>query len=672
MTLKTRLQVLLLLSLVTLVGFGGLFTKSQFSAYRTASKTPGYLGYCEFLGDLTHELQKERGLSAGFLSSGGSKFSSELIGQRRQTDDVIAEMSDRLSEVNADGLITARQVDELTKNAVSLRSLRQAVDSMQSPSEILPLYTSLIQYNLSETGWVSKALSGADLTKTLIADQSLANAKEFAGLERAKVAQALAKGEADVPLRFAIISLRRAQEEHLVIARGLFGKRFDSVLDEIETSPESRAASAISHHVTKSDGEPLTKYTASDWWKAQTAKLGCYRRAQSTVASSVAEEAQIAGSAALKMVWLVAAVVVIAATFVSWFGVSTIRSLSDRTRELVEAIRRIAEGEANLSERLDESKDEMGQISATFNRVMDRLQEAGDLCGENSDSLAAQGSQVSQSASQIAEQIKDSQSQSHEVTTDASHMSTDLQDASRMITDVTQSLGDASTTIADLATDMEQANQIASGASDQSERASVVVNQNAERIGELAGAAREIGNVVELIQDIAEQTNLLSLNATIEAARAGESGKGFAVVASEVKDLARQTAQAIDSIRDRVESIQTASDAANESIAEIGNAFSDLSRSASELAEQTTQHRETANRLNGDIRGLSESSLTACQAMDRTVSRTQSITDRLKFIDNALLASAEGVDETHRAGIELSDTAKSMRDQMSTILSCSN
>ncbi|MEW5706477.1 MAG: methyl-accepting chemotaxis protein, partial [Actinomycetota bacterium] len=54
------------------------------------------------------------------------------------------------------------------------------------------------------------------------------------------------------------------------------------------------------------------------------------------------------------------------------------------------------------------------------------------------------------------------------------------------------------------------------------------VLSTANKIQALGEKSKQIGEIIEVIDDIAEQTNLLALNAAIEAARAGEHGKGFA------------------------------------------------------------------------------------------------------------------------------------------------
>lgn len=82
----------------------------------------------------------------------------------------------------------------------------------------------------------------------------------------------------------------------------------------------------------------------------------------------------------------------------------------------------------------------------------------------------------------------------------------------------------------------------------------------------LSERAKEIVNIIGVIDDIAEQTNLLALNASIEAARAGEQGKGFAVVADEVRKLAARSSSATRSITELLVTIQNEAQQASTSL----------------------------------------------------------------------------------------------------------
>ncbi len=82
------------------------------------------------------------------------------------------------------------------------------------------------------------------------------------------------------------------------------------------------------------------------------------------------------------------------------------------------------------------------------------------------------------------------------------------------------------------------------------------VSDSSGQVRGLMTVTRRITDFIGLIRDIADQTNLLALNAAIEAARAGKDGRGFAVVADEVRQLADQSAGAAREVGALVDAIQ--------------------------------------------------------------------------------------------------------------------
>ncbi len=97
-----------------------------------------------------------------------------------------------------------------------------------------------------------------------------------------------------------------------------------------------------------------------------------------------------------------------------------------------------------------------------------------------------------------------------------------------------------------------QANSMAGSVSEVASRSGLVVSDVVSTMDEIQASARQIEDIISVIDGIAFQTNILALNAAVEAARAGEQGRGFAVVASEVRSLAQRSATAAKEIKELI------------------------------------------------------------------------------------------------------------------------
>jgi len=290
-------------------------------------------------------------------------------------------------------------------------------------------------------------------------------------------------------------------------------------------------------------------------------------------------------------------------------------------RLVLDSLKQIAEGEGDLTRRLDVyTKDEVGELAACFNSFIGRLQEIMKEIAGTTNNLSDSSEKLSSVSMQMSSSAEETEFQSAAISASAEQASTSVSNIASMNEEMSSTLNnvaDFGKKTADNVADMaqsgnemsDQVNIVASSADQmttslnevakntvRASRISQNASQRAEQInikmGTLVSSSKKIGKIVGVIKDIADQTNMLALNATIEAAGAGEAGKGFAVVAGEVKELAKQSAEATEVIAVQVDEIQTSvSDTvqANEEISKIITEIADISGMiASSAEEQTT------------------------------------------------------------------------------------
>lgn len=273
-------------------------------------------------------------------------------------------------------------------------------------------------------------------------------------------------------------------------------------------------------------------------------------------------------------------------------------------------LRDVAQGEGDLTKRLNISNDELGDLAGWFNTFIAKLQDLIQQLQDNLAILDRSSSDLSGIAESLGAGADNATNRSNTVASAAEEMSSNMnavaaasEQASVNINMVASGSEQMTATVNEIAGNTEKARSITEDAVTKTASAS-------HRVDELGGAAKEISKVTEVITEISEQTNLLALNATIEAARAGEAGKGFAVVANEIKELARQTATATQEIKQKIESIQSSTDNTVSEISQISNVISDVNDLVSAIAtaveEQSVSTREISDNISQAAQGISE------------------------------------------------------------------
>ncbi len=342
----------------------------------------------------------------------------------------------------------------------------------------------------------------------------------------------------------------------------------------------------------------------------------------------------------------------------SWW---IVRNLMLPIKATIATLRDIAEGEGDLTRRLDANRsDELGELAKWFNAFADRIHDMVCTISSNSQVLASSSHQLSSTSAQLSRGVADSKQQSASVSAAAEQMSVNMKE-------VADSTDGMSQTIRSVAASVEEMNQTIREIARNAEKSATVAGQAAslveisnDKISNLGEAADEIGKVIEVIQDIAEQTNLLALNATIEAARAGEAGKGFAVVATEVKELAKQTAAATDDIRTRIEAMQASTSEAVQSIREISKVITNVNEVSRTIASAVEEQSITTRQISDNVSTTASAAESVARGVAETALASREITENITRVDSVLMQTAEGADESRDAGTRLSELASEM------------
>ena len=420
----------------------------------------------------------------------------------------------------------------------------------------------------------------------------------------------------------------------------------------------------IGQRTNQLEGEEGTQQVYS----AALAEAGRLRNAvesliqrQGMIAQTLSSRAILQIKLGLIILIMLSVAAVVGAGLIAWLYVG--RSIIGRLTLLSGAMRRIAEGEANVPVPAG-SHDEIAGMAKALLVFRQAIEEV--TAARQSNSRRAEQSELRRRA-----------------------IETETQNFEREVNEIARALDDASKTMdncANIMTEAARHNQTQAGATaTASEQATTSVNnvamaaeeiaQSVEQISSQArasaGIARQatdeakavistveqlvatvgqINNVSNLIRDVAGQTNLLALNATIEAARAGVAGRGFAVVAQEVKTLAAQTENATGNITQQISTIEATTSSVVQAMRAIAGTIGQLDVNANDISMAVEQQDAVSKEI--------------ARSASAAAASTREVSESIEQVSDAAVKTGQVANAVLNASSELAARSRRLRAEV--------
>ncbi len=653
MSIKLKLSIMIVISILALSYQVGTDIFKEYENVTSAHKEKEYITLGVAVSSLVHELQKERGLSAGYLSSGGKKFKLQLQEQYSKSDMKLKELHTLLNALdeNEKELLFFRNVQKALGSLASLKSIRSRVWALKLPkAEAVGYYTAINTTLLDTVGSIIKDLKDDKIIRETSAFVSFLRAKERAGLIRAVGSGAYAAKKFPPKAKIKLASLVSQQKA--------FFKDFTTLVDEevlldFEKLQRSDTTSRLHQMVTQLLGASKEEdfiYDANSFFGAATEYINALKSLENSIADKLVEiieaTSQQAKSALYKM--LVANTIII--ILVILIGYLVQRSVSSVVTALGAFMHKLSSTNDLTLRSHIQSRDELGEIVKDLNDLIENFEGLVNEAKDSSSKNAQIASELSKTAKSVGESVESS----------TSIIDSAVVQANDIKNNIDSSIAEAVVS----KDDVIKAKDILAEASGDVIKLAHEVQNSAELEAELSGKmetltqeASQVKEVLNVISEIAEQTNLLALNAAIEAARAGEHGRGFAVVADEVRKLAERTQKSLTEINSTINVIV-------QSIADASGSMSQNSQEIQKLSELSIQVEQKINQTVDIVNVAVNINEKTIKSFEETGESVDAIVSQIKNINEISSKNAKSVEQIVDSASLLSKTATQLQSQL--------
>jgi len=182
---KTKLLIPIFILVSVLIFLAAVIIQSYSSKINSLVALNEKISLSRNVSALIHSLQKERGLSSGYITNYNGKFTRDMLKQRKISDDYIKKLFVEFDQIKCENL--KKNIFLIRKNLNSLFEIRKLIDTHKyTPNEVIQKYSNINTLLLDMIVNIAKTSHIPSITQNILAYSYLLSYKEDLGIERAQ------------------------------------------------------------------------------------------------------------------------------------------------------------------------------------------------------------------------------------------------------------------------------------------------------------------------------------------------------------------------------------------------------------------------------------------------------------------------------------------------------